>query len=148
MSSFPEQPLRLSIASSPAYLPAVRAALERLCELLGFDEERRGEIVLAVDEALTNIIRHAYGGADDKPIEISFRRTGGPQGEALEIELRDWGRAPQPGQIQPRDLDDVRPGGLGVHIMKNCMDRVEYAPLPEGGTRLRMVRKLRTRSCK
>ena len=39
-------------------------------------------------------------------------------------------------------LDDVRPGGLGVHIIHSCMDTIEFQHPPEGGTRLRMVKRL------
>ena len=146
MSEYPESPVRLSIASAPAYLPVVRAALEKVCELMGFEEDARGRIVLAVDEALTNIIRHAYGGQPGQPIEITFRRVEQDEGgAALEIELRDWGEPTDPRKIRSRDLQDVRPGGLGVHIMHKVMDHVEYAPA-EGGTCLRMLRKLQPRS--
>ena len=148
MSAFPDSPIRLSIASTPAYLAVVRAALERLCELIGFDEASRGGIVLAVDEALTNVIKHAYHGRPDQPIDITFRSVVGGEAAGLQIELRDWGERADAGQIRSRDLDDVRPGGLGVHIMHNCMDQVEYAPAPDGGTRLTMVKKLQARSDK
>ena len=146
MSDFPHSPIRVSIGSSPAHLPVVRAAVERLCELMGFEEQTRGQIVLSVDEALTNVIKHAYGGAPDKPIEITLQRVGGAEGEALHIEMRDWGERADPSEIRSRDLGDVRPGGLGVHIMQNCMDQVEYTPAPAGGTVLKMVKKLQTRS--
>jgi anti-sigma regulatory factor (Ser/Thr protein kinase) len=147
MSDFPDLPLRLLIASTPAHLPVVRAALERLCELMGFDEPTRDGIVLAVDEALTNVIRHAYGLAGDQPIEVTLRRVSGPGGDVLlEIDLRDWGEPAEPGRIRSRDLEDVRPGGLGVHIMQNYMDEIDYAPAPGGGTRLKMIKKLPARS--
>lgn len=146
MSDFPEVPIRLSIASTPAHLPVVRAALECLCELIGFREQARGQIVLAADEALSNVIQHAYHGALDRPIEIALSRIGG-EGGGLQIEVHHWGEPAEPGEIRPRNLDEVRPGGLGLHIMSNCMDRVEYVPAPAGGTCLRMVKMLQARSC-
>lgn len=147
MSDFPDNPIQLRIASAAAHLPVVRAALERLCQLLGLEENTSAEIVLAVDEALANIIRHAYHGAADKPIEISFSRVGAGVGQwALRIELRDWGESVDPSRIKPRALDDIRPGGLGVHLMNKCMDTVQYTPIPEGGTRLTMTRRLAARS--
>jgi len=139
-------PLRLSILSSPEHLPVVRAALERVCELLGFGEDARGEIVLAVDEALTNVIRHAYHGRHDRPIEVILSRVEPPAGGALQIVLRDWGDPVDPGRIKSRDLAEVRPGGLGVHIMTNCMDSVEYAHAADGGTRLTLTKTLPARS--
>ena len=146
MAEFPNSSMRLSIASTPAHLPVVRAALDRLCELLGLDEEDRGGIVLAVDEALTNIIRHAYHEESDRPIEVRLTHGGaGGEVETLEIRIRDWGECVHADKIKSRDLDDVRPGGLGVHIMYKCMDTVDYAHAEGGGTLLTMTRRLRSK---
>lgn len=141
MSSNPDNPIKLSILSSPTHLPVVRAAVEKTCELVGFDSETAASVVLSVDEALTNIIRHAYQGAEDKPIEVELvpidRKPGG-----LRISLRDYGRPIDVDRIKPRDLSHVRPGGLGLHIMAECMDRVEYDTVEGGGTLLMMVKNL------
>ena len=138
----PDEPIRLRIASSPAHLPVVRAALERFCEMMGFAESVRGGIILSVDEALTNVIRHAYHGQEDRPIEVELRQVGNGSGNSLEIRLRDWGEQVPPERIRPRDLTDVRPGGLGVHIMRTCMDEVSYTPADGGGTVLTMTKEL------
>ncbi|MDY7011583.1 MAG: ATP-binding protein [Planctomycetota bacterium] len=136
---FPDSSIKLSIASTPAHLPVVRSAVESVCKLVGFDESTRGEIVLAVDEALANVIKHAYQGSNDKPIEIILRSVGGDK-TTLQIELRDWGRQVAPAAMKSRDLDDVRPGGLGVHIMERCMDEVKYTHAPDGGTLLTLIK--------
>ena len=138
---FPESQIKMSIASTPAHLPPVRSALESVCKLMGFDESTRGDIVLAVDEALANVIKHAYHGQNDKPIKITLRNVGGNE-SALKIELRDWGEQVETSNIKSRDLDDVRPGGLGVHIMSRCMSEVNYVHMPDGGTLLTMVKTL------
>jgi anti-sigma regulatory factor (Ser/Thr protein kinase) len=141
MSELLDQPVVIAIRSIPAHLPVVRSALDRFCELLGFREEDRGLVVLAVDEALTNIIRHAYRGRSDQRIEITLRCTNGSDGRAaLQIQLRDWGEPVRPEQFKSRPLQEIRPGGLGVHIMGCCMDNVEYHPAPEGGTCLTMTK--------
>jgi anti-sigma regulatory factor (Ser/Thr protein kinase) len=142
MTPLVNRPVQLRISSLPAHLPVVRVAIEKMCELLGFDAEAAGGIVLSVDEALTNIIRHAYDGAGDKPIEIELAATGEGRPTGLKISLRDYGRAVDPSQIKSRDLADVRPGGLGVHIMNECMDQVEYRKAPGGGTLLTMTKNL------
>lgn len=137
------KPITLSISSTPAHLSVVRATVERLAQLLGFDEDAGHKITLAVDEGLSNVIKHAYHGQEDQPIEITFRclreQTGRP---AFAIELRDWGTPVPTSQIRSRDLEDVRPGGLGVHIITSIMDEVKYNPSPGGGTRLTMVKGL------
>jgi len=143
MAEFPNGTIRFSIDSTPAHLPVVRAALDKLCEMLGLSEDRRGEIILAVDEALANIIRHAYHGEQGKPIEVRLSRCGSGTGEdCLMICIRDWGECVDLTKIKSRDLQDVRPGGLGVHIMTNCMDTVDYAHADGGGTELTMTRLL------
>lgn len=137
--------VRLSICSTPAHLAIVRAALEKMCEGVGFDPQAAGQVVLSADEALANIIRHAYKGDDGRPIEIELTplpRDPGPGG--LRIRIRDYGDWVDPSQIRSRDLADVRPGGLGVHIMTQCMDSLEYSPAEGGGTVLTMTRELRT----
>ena len=138
----PDKPVRLHLLSLPAHLPVVRGAIEKICELLGFDSDSVGGIVLSVDEAMTNIIRHAYDGAGDKPIEVELAVLGRSEPEGLKISLRDYGRVVDPATIKSRDLKDVRPGGLGVHIMTECMDVVDYSPAEGGGTLLTMIKKL------
>lgn len=142
MITTPGKSIRLSIFSVPAHLPVVRAAVERACREVGFDEEVTGSVVLSVDEALANIIRHAYRGADDQKIEIELVPLGSQNVEGLRISLRDYGRHVDPSKIKSRDLQDVRPGGLGVHIIKKCMDSVQFEPADGGGTLLTMVKRL------
>lgn len=137
-----DKPVRLEIQSTPCHLRVVRAALQKVCELAGLDDTEAGKVVLSVDEALANIIRHAYHGADDQPIEVEAFASESGGRRVLEIRLRDYGQPVDPGQIRPRDLEDVRPGGLGVHIMKQYMDAVEYRPVEGGGTLLILRRNL------
>jgi len=122
--------LRMELRSNPETLCVVRNALEQLTQMLGFPEAECRAVVLAVDEALTNIIRHAYQGKAEQPIEVSFRRmqaardsTGRP---ALEIVLEDRGVTVERGKLYGRELEDVRPGGLGLHFIKQSMDTVEF----------------------
>ena len=62
--------VELNITSDPANLAAARKAVEALCRTVGFDDTAIGEIGLCVNEALANVIRHAYGNATDRPIEL------------------------------------------------------------------------------
>ena len=136
------KPIRVSILSAPAHLPVVRAAVEELCKEVGFTADTTGKIILSLDEALTNIIRHAYGGAADKPIELELTPLGADDPKGLRILLRDYGQAVDRSQIKSRSLHHVRPGGLGVHIMSQCMDRVDYTAADGGGTTLTMIKNL------
>src|SRR4029434_8191323 len=90
---------------------------------LGFSEEACGQIALAVDEALCNVIRHGYERRKDGPIWVSLwpmdSNGGGPGGR---IVIEDEAKQIDPEEIKGRDLDEIRPGGLGVHIIRQVMD--------------------------
>ena len=129
-------PVILDIPSDPAALFLVRGVVERLSERMGFAAEETGRMVLAVDEACTNVIRHAYGDRTNERIVLTFEATG----EHLEILVRDFGPGADAGLFAARDLDDVRPGGLGMHFIRSAMDRVEYENQQGGGMLLRLIK--------
>ena len=121
-------------------LKGVRERMLECATRCGCSEAIARDIVIAVDEACQNIIRHAYAGHADGQVVLECRHDGGD----LEILLRDFARAVDPATIRPRDLDDIRPGGLGVHFIRSVMDTVEFLPSPSGsGNLLRMTKKVR-----
>lgn len=131
--------LEIEILSDPSELEHVRQEAESFAIQVGMGEVEAGRIVLAIDEALTNIMRHAYEGVSNMPIEITLLLLAGK----LAIVIRDYGQVVHPSAIHSRDLEDIRPGGLGVHIMYECMDEVEFIPAEEGGgTVLTMIKKI------
>lgn len=131
----------LVIMSEPKNLPQVRQAVEDIGALAGFCPKDCHAIVLAVDEALANVIKHAYGGAADKTIEIDIQHLNQADNcSGVEICIRDYGKTVEPCQIKGRELSDIRPGGLGVHIMRKIMDEVVYECPADGGTKLRMTK--------
>jgi anti-sigma regulatory factor (Ser/Thr protein kinase) len=138
--------LRLELSSDPGLLCAVRGAVERLTESFGFSAPDCRAVTRAVDEALTNIIRHAYSGRPDRPIEMFFRSVQREANhkavEGLEILLCDRGPAIKPDQLCMRALEEVRPGGLGLHFIQQSMDIVEYRRA-NGTNRLRLVKYIR-----
>ena len=144
MTALTDRPVRLQVASTPAHLAVVRAATEAACRLVGFDARCTTEVVLSVGEALANIVRHAYGGAGDGPIEIELSTVEGPAGDGLRVRLRDCGRGVEPRRLRRRDPSALRAGGRGVHIMRQCMDVVDYQQAEGGGTVLTMFKRLPT----
>ena len=114
--------IEIQITSDPKMLSILRGAIAPICKLGGFSSDSCTKIILAVDEAVSNIMRHAYCGEDDKPIFAQFSLSA----NKIEIILHDFGKSVDPQKIKSRKLDDVRPGGLGVHIMKTVMDNVVY----------------------
>lgn len=122
--------LTLKFRSDPKMLCVVRGALGPLTDMLGLSPEACRAVVLAVDEALTNVIRHAYLGRTDKPVEVIFRRcqVRGDDGwrDSLEIVLEDHGIPVKAEEMRGRSLDEVRPGGLGLHFIRENMDKVKF----------------------
>jgi serine/threonine-protein kinase RsbW len=127
--------LKLVLASDPRLLCAVRSAVHQMASIVGFTEEDCHSIILAVDEALTNVIRHAYDNRHDESIELTCRGLE----NGMEFIVKDQGRPVDPAKVCARSLEAVRPGGLGTHIIKQIMDQVHYQPLPDGN-QLRLVK--------
>lgn len=137
----PNGPIQLRFTSTPRSLPVVRAAVERLALEIGFNATDAHSVSWAVDEALTNVIRHGYRHALDQPIDVSLEPGCRDDGVAgLRITIRDAGRQVDPCTIKGRPLTEIRPGGLGVHVIQSVMDEVEYSCPAEGGMMLRMVK--------
>ena len=120
--------VRFAMPSHPRYLPVVRGAIAPLAAAIGWDECECRAITLAVDEALANVIRHAYGNRADGLIELECRES--PDG--LEITLLDNGEAPDRANICARELGCDQPGGLGTHIIRKVMDSVSYEASDKG----------------
>lgn len=137
--------LTLELSSNPDQLPGVRDTLRKWLDHHGWDSAEVADVVLAVDEALTNVIRHGYQGLRDQRIELTadLDSVAGPT-PRVALRIRDFGRQVDPDSICGRDLDDLRPGGLGVHIIRSLMDEAVYSQAPGGGMELVMTRTQRT----
>lgn len=129
---------KMRIRSQPSELAAVRHCLEKMATESGFSADDVSGIILAVDEALANVIRHGYGGACDEPIDVQVECIKAPDQTGIQIVVRDYGKQVDPAEIVGRRLEDVRPGGLGVHIIRTVMDEVNYVPAQGGGMMLTM----------
>lgn len=139
--STPHPDVRLELTSEPELLSAVRALIGRISQRIGFSERECGQIALALDEALCNVINHGYGRRSDGRIWVSiWRSSDDPRG--IRIVLEDQGKQVDPESIKSRDLDEIRPGGLGVHIIRQTMDHVSYEKRDGGGMRLTMMKRV------
>jgi len=124
----PSLHLRVVMPSDPRYLPVVRGAVGPLAVAMGWDESDSLAITLALDEALANVIRHAYHGRADGLIELECRASA----DGLEVTMLDNGDAPDRTKICARAIGCDQAGGLGTHIIKEVMDTVSYHATPEG----------------
>ena len=84
--------------------------------------EEREELVLAIDEACQNIIRHAYLDLPEGKIQICLQH----HTPLLKVHIFDQGHPADVAKIKPRALDDIKIGGLGTHFMNTIMDTVEF----------------------
>ena len=132
--------LALRIAASVDQLRGIREAVREAVESCGGSAECAADVVMAVDEACQNVIRHAYCDDPGGAIELEIER----RGEDLVISLRDFAPEIDPKEIQPRDLDEIRPGGLGTHLIREMMDSADFVQPESGrGNMLRMVKRIR-----
>ncbi len=126
-------------ASRPDSLRLVRAMVKEAAETVGCGDECVNQLVMAVDEACQNIIRHAYGGDPNGEIIVDIRH----QNDSLAIHLLDYAAPVDVRKIKPRQLDDVKPGGLGTHFIQECVDECAFLEPPDGaGNCLRLVKKI------
>lgn len=116
------------MCSDPRYLPVVRAAIGQLAAMVGWNGSESLSITMAVDEALANVIRHAYHGRTDGRIELHCRATE----DELQFRLQDSGDPPDMSRICAREVGCDKVGGLGTHIIRDVMDTVSYKRSPEG----------------
>ena len=117
----------LDVTSEPESVAAVRRAIEQFCADAGFDEKATGEVGLVVNEAVANIIRHAYRGAAGKPIAVDADFAD----STVRIRLRDWGSGEDP-SLRPEKTDPLTPGGLGLVCMRRLMDELHFEPQKDG----------------
>ena len=113
---------------------------EWICERAreaGFDEDAVADIALAVSEAVSNIVRHAYEGRADGRIEATLTTDD----TALTLCLRDYGRKFDPDLYQSPDLDTPAEGGYGIFLMRTVMDGVRYETSHAEGTELILVKR-------
>jgi anti-sigma regulatory factor (Ser/Thr protein kinase) len=122
--------LFIKLPSNPELLRVVRGMMEGLTDVMGFSPPECRAVTIAVDEALANIIRHTYQARPGQPIEISCRRIqrqlNRRKRAGLEITLVDYGPAIDYAKLRGRMLDDIRPGGLGLHFIRKSMDTVKF----------------------
>lgn len=116
----------LSVPSQTEFLALVRDVTRRVAEDAGFDGTLAERLALAVDEAATNVIEHAYRGARDRAVELRFWDSVAE----LRIDLVDDGAAVNPRDVPQVDLEryasERRSGGLGMHLMGKIMDSVTF----------------------
>jgi anti-sigma regulatory factor (Ser/Thr protein kinase) len=119
----------MKLTSDPANIAAVRHAIEELCcRKAGLDAKSAADLGLCVNEALANVMRHAYGGVTGKPILV----TAQCQGDSIVVTIRDWGNGVNPASLPEKPYDPLQPGGLGLICLKKMLTEATFVPQPDG----------------
>ncbi len=128
---------KVEFSSHTGNLALMRNYVRAFLDGFPFSEKERTLMVLGVDEACTNIIRLAYHLQDDQPIALSMEA----KQDCVCMRLRDYGRQSPPEKMQGRAHDLIKPGGLGLHLIRTAFDNVDYI-LKRKGTELVLTKKL------
>lgn len=128
---------RIHLLAKPDMLKPVRDAVRKMAVAQGCSSENLDCLIMAINEACMNVIQHAYHDDENGEIILEFYRDE----DVLIIRVHDFAEKVDKNSIKSRDLDDIRPGGLGVHFMHKVMDVVEYKERPEEKGNLLEMRK-------
>ena len=118
----------LEFASHPGNLCLVRDFVRQFLEPIRLPAIEKDLIVLGVDEACTNVIRHAYRHEPDKPMHLVCEEHAGH----VVFRLRDFGTQCEASRLKGRALEVVQPGGLGIHLIRRAFSTVVYEQRSEG----------------
>ena len=131
--------IKITVPSDPRYLSLIRDVTARVCLLGGIEGTVTDTLKLAIDEACANVIKHTYKGDTGKNISVQYKMTT----ERFEAVIEDSGEKVSPESMKGRDLDDVRPGGLGLHFIRRAFDVAAYDENREKGNCLRLIKYLK-----
>jgi serine/threonine-protein kinase RsbW len=129
--------VRLCIPAKPEYISLGRLALTGLSRLRSFPEDVLADLKLALTEACTNSVRHAYDGGEGM-VEIRYEL----HHDRLVVEVTDTGEGFDHDAVEPEEPDELSEGGLGIAIIRALADELEIGQRNGGGSRLRFVKRL------
>lgn len=128
---------RIHFLSRADKLKPVRDTVRALAQRMNCTAENIDCMVMAINEACMNVIQHAYGEQEDGEVVLEFWMDG----DDLVIRIHDFAATVDKKKIKSRDLDDIRPGGLGVHLIHKMMDSVDYLDGLDGAGNTLQMRK-------
>jgi serine/threonine-protein kinase RsbW len=133
-------PSEITVNSTTDNLSSIRNFVQNYADELGLDSEITSKIVLAVDEACTNIIKHAYRYSPNGKITLKLKTDK----KKFSVTIIDEGGHFDPQQIPDPNLEQMqhekRGGGLGMFLMKKLMDEVEYSNLTGNRNKVVLVK--------
>ncbi len=127
--------LNITLSSCPSNLRGLREQIRQSVVATGASPELAYKLVLVIDEACANVIRHGYDGQQCGRIKLRMQQ----EDHELNFILRDYASPVDPECIKPRDLNECRPGGLGINFIDSVMDQWQFrSPLQGEGNVLEM----------
>jgi len=140
MKSDKTSTVTIDLASRIEMLETVQTVLGHVTSLVGFDEDAAHYMSVAVRESVVNAIKHGNRGNEKKRVKVSF--VIGPR--ALEVAVLDEGPGFDPRRIPDPVAEEnlLKTDGRGIFFMRSFMDEVEYSFPAEGGTLVRLVKRL------
>jgi len=130
----------LHVGADLQNLAVVRDFVQQTAESLDVDRRLVDDVVLAVDEAVSNIIIHGYKGQSGW-IDLEISR----ENNTLMVSLRDQAPEFDPTMVADPDLTlplkERNPGSLGIYLIKKMVDQIIYEPVPQGGNHLVLIKK-------
>jgi sigma-B regulation protein RsbU (phosphoserine phosphatase) len=126
----------IDFPTSPTWFKSIRMLIVAACTQCGFTDRVAGQVAMAVDEALCNIHRHGYQGEYGRAT-LTVKTTISPK-SSIQIQIEDDAQQMDTELIKSRNLDDVRPGGIGVHLIQTVMDEALWTKREHGGMKLTM----------
>ncbi len=131
--------VRLRVPARAEYIALARLALSGLADIVELSDELLADLKLALTEAVSNSVRHAYAGGAGF-VSIAYELTG----EALAVEVVDDGMGFDPHRPPALEGEELTEGGLGIAIIRTIADEFELNSQPGvRGSRLRFVKRLR-----
>jgi serine/threonine-protein kinase RsbW len=129
--------VRLTIPAKAEYITLVRLALSGLSQLRPLSEETLGDLKLAVTEACSNSVRHAYQDGREGAVEVVYEL----HPDRLIVQVSDDGEGFTVGEGDDSEGTALPEGGLGIAIIRELADELELGPGMSGkGSRLRFVK--------
>ena len=131
-----DRSVRLTIPARAEYITLVRLALTAIARVRPLPEETLSDLKLALTEACTNSVRHAYQEGRTGVVEVIYQL----EPDRLVVEIVDDGEGFKPEDLELTGNGDLSEGGLGIAIIRAVVDEVEIGARETGGSRLRFVK--------
>jgi len=133
---------QLKIPSQSDNLALIRELIAKVASQVGFDDDEANKIELAVDEACTNVIKHAYNQNKNQTIDVMVKTDA----KKIIVIVSDKGQGFNPDKVKAPDLNESikegRKGGLGICLMKTLMDKVDFQIKPGQKNQVKMIKYL------